>query len=255
MATSVPNQVSDFLNYKALDLGMPESARENYRNILCEFCAYLETRPQPTTLAPEEGRSPYDGVLAYLESAQAREGNPHFRADLRQSWLYVYYESQRNPIAFVEASYMVHGSHPDKLWAQIVTNRKGILGREYDRWYDTAGTLVPERLDIPDYDPTCALAPRLPRQQMIVPSIQPRGKSAWPKAPLRRVVSRSEVMGNRRVLYHEEHLECGHLHIEFLGANPGNRRRRCLECRHSKRSEIPKKPVQSVTRAQKKIAA
>ena len=128
MATSIPFQVSEFLHYKALDLGMPESARENYCKILCEFFSFLETRPQLTTSEQKKRESPYDGVLAYLESAQAREHNPHVRADLRQSWLYLYYESQHSPIAFVEASYGIQGYHPDKLWSQIVKNRKAILG-------------------------------------------------------------------------------------------------------------------------------
>ena len=146
-------------------------------------------------------------MLAYLESAQAREHNPHVRADLRQSWLYLYYESQHSPIAFVEASYGIQGYHPDKLWSQIVKNRKAILGPEYDRWYDAAGDLVPNWLDIPDYDPTSELAPRPQRRPTIRPTPVSPAKTAWPKAPLRLVVSR-EGRKNTHVIY--EQLECGH---------------------------------------------
>lgn len=257
MAAAIPAQVSDFLNYKALDLGMPESTRDSYSTILCEFYAFLEMRPRPTAPEPTapdsaKSQSPYDHVLAYLESALAHEPNPHFRADLQQAMLYVYFESQQNPIAFVEASYVVHGSHPDKLWPQIIKNRKGILGPEYERWYDAAGKLIPEPLDIPDYDPTSGLAPRLQHRQTIPPTISVP-KTAWPKAPLRLVVSRSEARKDTHVIY--EQLQCGHWHIEFLGANPGNRRRRCHQCSERTLAQISKKPVQSVRSTRKKLAA
>lgn len=121
-------------------------------------------------------------------------------------------------------------------------------GGGYGRSYDAAGNRLPQPLDIPDYDPTCELAPRLQIRQASQAASQParRGSpenSAWPpKAPLRRVVNRSEVWNNKRVLYFNELLECGHSHVEFPDANVGNRRRRCHACAPR---EIPKRPVQS----------
>lgn len=228
---ALPADVQDFLNYKGADQGLTESERESYSNLLSEFCAFLETHPKPAP-APSISHSPYDGVLAYLELAQARERNPNLRADVRQSWLYVLYESQGNPIAFVEASYVVHGYHPDKLWPQIVKNRKGILGAEYDCWYDPSGKLIPEWL-VADYDPTSKLRIATPQlglmYQMSAPcwpteydSLRnPQGaesarqpqipgasadRLAWtdgrsrPKAPLRRVVNWTEIPTRNIVL-------------------------------------------------------
>jgi hypothetical protein len=46
--------------------------------------------------------------------------------------------------------------HPDMLWAQIVADRKGKLGWEYDLWYFDDGRLKPD-IVIPDYDPLDAV--------------------------------------------------------------------------------------------------
>ena len=44
--------------------------------------------------------------------------------------------------------------HPNILWAQIVADRKGKLGWEYDLWYFDDGRLKPH-IVTPDYDPLC----------------------------------------------------------------------------------------------------
>ena len=51
-------------------------------------------------------------------------------------------------------SYQLYGMHPNILWAQIVADRKGKLGWEYDLWYFDDGRLKPH-IVTPDYDPLC----------------------------------------------------------------------------------------------------
>lgn len=201
-------------------------------------------------------------VLGYLESAEALEDNPSLRQDVRQARAVVSLAAEDDLQPFVTSSYLIYGTHPERIFVKLTATRKEKLGEEYDEWFDAAGNLQPEPdwLNVPDYDPTCGLTPQMrksTRSTVDAESKSAQDGRASPKAPLRRVVSRTEVLdGKNAVAYHEEQLECGHLHVEFLGANPGNRRRRCHECRHSERSlpEIPKKPVQSVARS-KKLAA
>jgi len=61
------------------------------------------------------------------------------------------------------------------------------MGDEYSDVYDENGNLIPQRLDIPDYDPTIPLR----RRRAVTPA------PAWPDvrrlAPFRLIVSRQEV--------------------------------------------------------------
>jgi len=90
---------------------------------------------------------------------------------------------------------------------------------------DVYGNLIPQRLDIPDYDPTIPLRRRRP-----VPAPAP----AWPDVrrlvPFRRIVRREAVTEGDRILYHNELLECGHVYVEFLEWNLSSKRRRCRKC-------------------------
>ena len=77
----------------------------------------------------------------------------------------------------------------------------------------------------------------------------PVAPAVWPAvrrlAPLRWVVSREPVHGEGgRILYHNEQLQCGHVHAEFSGGNPG-KRRRCRKVRFlTNFSVAPAKVVQ-----------
>ena len=55
---------------------------------------------------------------------------------------------------FTASSYQLYGMHPNILWAQIVADRKGKLGWEYDLWYFDDCRLKPD-IVIPDFDPLC----------------------------------------------------------------------------------------------------
>ena len=97
------------------------------------------------------------------------------------------------------------------------------VGEEYSDVYDENANLIPQRLDIPDWDPTVALNRR---RAPVAPAVWPAVRCL---APLRLVVSREPVHGeDGRILYHNEQLQCGH--VEFFGANPGKQRRRCKKC-------------------------
>jgi len=199
-----------------------------------------------------------DRVLTYLESAEADESYPSLRQDVRQASTVVSLAAKDHPQPFVTSSYLFYGTPPERVFVKLTAMRKSRLGKEYDKWFDVAGNLKPEPdwLNIPDYDPTSGLTPQMRKSNRASIGVEPKSAQdgrSWSKSPLRLVVSRSEVRDGERVLYHDEQLECGHSHTEFPDANPGNRRRRCHECRHSDGAlcEIPKKPVQSVTRAKK----
>jgi hypothetical protein len=97
-----------------------------------------------------------------LIQAEQHEENPHLRTDYRIAWLTVliaYSGEARDCKPNVLATYRILGCHPDEVWPQIVSNRKAKLGQEYSEFYDDVGNLIPERLDIPDYDPSCGRAP------------------------------------------------------------------------------------------------
>ena len=180
-----------------------------------------------------------DRVAAYLQSACDRECDPHLRTDICQALSVVSLAARNVPQAFVTASYNVFGCHPDKVALRVIERRKSKLGDEYSLWYDRAGALIPERWDIPDYDPTSGMIPGLPRKQAMPEPVLPRSTS--PKSPLRLVVSRREGTDARgRVSYVEEQLECGHSQTEYLGgANLSSRRRRCQKCKETHGRMLP----------------
>jgi len=94
---------------------------------------------------------------------------------------------------------------------------------------DLYGNLIPQRLDIPDYDPTLDRY----RRRWARP-VAPVAPEVWPMVrrlgPYRWIVSRKEVSEDGRIVYYNEELECGHVHEEFPGGNLSSRRRRCRKC-------------------------
>jgi hypothetical protein len=202
----------------------PEWARKNY----FEFHPRAKCRLRLTSEGNQKSRSRADRIMARIEQAEAQEQNPHLRCDYRIAFFTVLYAASgdaRLCSAHVLATYRVLSCHPDQVWQRIQARRKATLGNEYCDLYDENGNLRPQHLDIPDFDPTSELA-----SHVQAPQPCDRGKYAWPKAPLRRVVSRTEAVGDRGAIYHLEQLECGHSHTEFPDANPPRRRRRCPEC-------------------------
>lgn len=138
---------SDFVKSPSIQSQNKNTIYGKYRPSLCDNAALSDAKALPLEwlLDPAKGDSVSERVLARLVQSQAHEVNPHLQADYRQSWITVYYASLGNPIPFVEASYRIHGCHPDKLWPQIVANRKAMLGPDYDKWFDADGNLRPDK--------------------------------------------------------------------------------------------------------------
>ena len=155
----------------------------------------------------------FDRISDRLLNAEMGELNPHWRDDYRQSRIIIGLCRAGNPEPLVSSSYRMYGVHPDLVFTAIQSIRRAKLGDEYSDVYDENGNLIPQRLDIPDYDPTIPLRRRRP----VAPA------PVWPDvrrlAPFRRIISRKEVMEDGRILYHNEQLECGHIHQEFLEWN------------------------------------
>jgi hypothetical protein len=169
-----------------------------------------------------------------------------------------------NQSAHTAATQTVLHCYPDQVWSLINQVRIAKLSREYGRFYQSDGCPQPlDLVEIPDHDPTSELRITTPqsglmyqmptacwpteqdslrgsqeRERVSQPPIpisrssrSPRSDAKpRPKAPLRLIVSIAKVRDGERVLYHREELECGHSHVEFLGANPGKRSRRCHKC-------------------------
>ncbi len=173
-------------------------------------------------------------VISRLVGMEEHEPDAHLRDDYRQARLVMVHARDGSPIPFIEASYDLFGAHPDRVWERVGAKRKAVLGTEYSQVFDESGNLRHQFLDIPDYDPMSGQPPLLSRRAEM-------DKKRWtPKAPLRRVLQVHEIHAGKRSVYHLEQLECGHVHTEFLGENPGNRRRRCVECSKG----VPKKQPQ-----------
>lgn len=181
----------------------------------------------------------YDRIIRHLMLAENdKEVNPDRQTDYRQARIIVSLVAKNDPQPLVNSSYTCFGTHPERVFVKVTADRKAKLGLEYNKWFDPTGNLIAERLDIPDYDPTSELALRWPIKR---DSVRDRGLAPpikWPKAPLRLVVSLTEVRRDGHV-YHQEQLECGHSHTEFLGANPGEQSRRCHKCASMNMSVAP----------------
>ena len=89
-------------------------------------------------------------VMRYLEQAELSEDAYGFESDIRQAWITVSLAARGECGPFVQASYRLHGLHPDKVWPAIMAQRRATLGKEFSDWYDAAGNLKP---DIPGKKP------------------------------------------------------------------------------------------------------
>jgi hypothetical protein len=103
-----------------------------------------------------------DRITYQLMLAEDQELNPQRKTDYRQASIIVLLAAKNDPHPLVTSSYICFGTHPDKVFVKQTADRRAKLGREYDRWFDAAGNLIPEWLDIPDYDPTSELAAHWP---------------------------------------------------------------------------------------------
>ena len=153
-------------------------------------------------------------IIDQLLDAEKGERNSHWRADYQQSRIIVALCRAGDPDPLLTSSFRMYGVHPELVFVAIQSIRKAKLGEEYSDCYDENGNLIPQRLDIPDHDPTIPLR----RRRAVVAPVP-----VWPAvrrlAPLRLVVSREPVHGEGgRFLYPNEQLECGHVHVEFFGA-------------------------------------
>lgn len=84
--------------------------------------------PLEWLLNPAKGKAPSDRILARLVVFEAREPNPHLRDDYRQAFITVSFAAKGHPYPFVEASYVMYGLHPDKLYPSILARRSALLG-------------------------------------------------------------------------------------------------------------------------------
>lgn len=94
---------------------------------------------------------PHDGILRYLESAEAKEVNRSYQADYRIAYLAVSWCARGIP----ESSYHRESPHcaatwavlkcaPDDVWRNICLERKQQLGSAYSLFYDEAGNSKPD---------------------------------------------------------------------------------------------------------------
>ena len=92
-----------------------------------------------------------DRIMHRLQKAEWAEPSPWFRQDYRQAFICVSLASKGGQQPFIESSYKIYGTHPDKVWTKIMANRRAKLGKEFSDWYDQAGNLKP---DIPSKKPS-----------------------------------------------------------------------------------------------------
>jgi len=94
----------------------------------------LEVLHRTTALALPPGAHVQDTlaerVLSRLEQFEKQEIDSWQRDDIRIAWIATLYASQGNPQPIIDATYRVHGLHPDKVWPAICARRAALLGRE-----------------------------------------------------------------------------------------------------------------------------
>jgi hypothetical protein len=101
-------------------------------------------------------------VLSRLWQSEVSEVNPHFQADYRIAYIAVLLAARDVPNPVVNASYLVMGIHPSKVWPRIVARRKALLGKEYPLFYDERDNWRSEPLP----DPWLSQSPRKPVQSV-----------------------------------------------------------------------------------------
>lgn len=83
-------------------------------------------------------------ILDRLQKAEMAESNIWFRQDYRQAFVCVSLAARGEPEPFINSSYVLFGTHPDRVWAKIQANRHYRLGKEYGQWYSDDGVLPPD---------------------------------------------------------------------------------------------------------------
>jgi len=127
----------------------------------------LKALPLSWILGPKTD-SLAERVLARLIQAEAHEANPHFRADIRISWIAVKWASDGIPEwspyrllpPHVAATFAVLNCHPDEVWPRILQTRQEKLGAEYSEWYDASGMSRPDIPKKPQSPVTTAPQPQ-----------------------------------------------------------------------------------------------
>lgn len=87
-------------------------------------------------------------ILARLETAEAREPNPHFQDDYRIAWITVLRADRGERIPHVSATYAVLGLHPNKVFRAMIERRKRLLGSLYDAWGVSLPPKKPARSEV-----------------------------------------------------------------------------------------------------------
>jgi hypothetical protein len=108
------------------------------------FIEEAKAAPLGWILDPEKPVRIVDHVIAYLLLQEAHESNLHIKADLRQAQICLILASRGNTDPFVSSSYVMYGTHPDKVYPKMRANRMARLGEEYSQWFDAAGNLRPD---------------------------------------------------------------------------------------------------------------
>jgi hypothetical protein len=114
--------------------------------------------PLEWLLAPKSD-TPTERALARIVQFEAHEPDVWLREDYRQAFITVALAAKGSPMPFVEASYIMYGLHPDKLWPAVLARRAALLGTNYptmtaDRFPMGTGRLVDEE---PSADGTSSL--------------------------------------------------------------------------------------------------
>lgn len=120
-------------------------------------------------------RSPVEGIVRYLETAERKESNRSFQADYRialltTSWcgmgIPVWCDHRESP--FDAAVWTVLKCAPDHVWPNIVQQRRNALGPAYSHFYDADGNAKSD----PDLEAILNSSPKKPVQSVR----DPRGR-------------------------------------------------------------------------------
>lgn len=95
--------------------------------------------PLEWLLDPDKSSTLTDRILARLIQCEAHEPDVWLRDDYRQAFIAVSFAARGIPEPFVEASYVMYGLHPEKLYPAILARRSALLG--------SAGEAAPHRVN------------------------------------------------------------------------------------------------------------
>jgi hypothetical protein len=116
--------------------------------VLCATTVGAPHIAESATVDPQELTA---RILSRLEQSETRETDPWLQGDYRQAWISVSTFSRgKFPTfsdAFVAASYLMYGVHPDQVWPRIVARRRAMLGASYGDFFpqDLPGVESPKK--------------------------------------------------------------------------------------------------------------